>query len=486
MVGVSVVALPVLRTDGGGVELGPGASQLIEDTGFELLDLLKDAHAEPGQAFSLPILATTALPNPMLSRILLVGVGNGTTTDVRRAGAALAKATKGSASVASSVHCVGDDEVLMAFVEGAVLGSFGFSLKTTDLDEPPVRRIVLSETASGSGPAVAKALALAGAGWRSRFLATVPSNIKSPQWMVEQAQASAEQAGLKIRVWDEAALAKGGFGGLIAVGQASATPPRLVQLGYTPAKGARSAPHIVLVGKGITFDSGGLSIKPAQSMTTMKRDMTGSAVVLAVLEAARSLDVPVKVTGLMALAENVISGDAVRPGDVLSHYDGRTTEVLNTDAEGRLVLADALSYAARELKPDLLIDVATLTGAVKVALGQDLGGLFATHDRLAETLIAAGAAAGEPLWRMPLVEDYTDKLSSRIADSNNAPQGAPAITAALFLKPFTHGLPWGHLDIASFGDAPEDKHEWTVGPTGFGSRLLLRWLASNPMEGITA
>jgi leucyl aminopeptidase len=257
-----------------------------------------------------------------------------------------------------------------------------------------------------------------------------------------------------------------------------------VQLTYTPSKGARSAPHIVLVGKGITFDSGGLSIKPAQSMTTMKRDMTGSAVVLAVLEAARALDVPVKVTGLMALAENVISGNAVRPGDVISHYDGRTTEVLNTDAEGRLVLADALGYAAKELKPDLLIDVATLTGGVKVALGLDLGGLFSTHDGLAEGLLAAGDAAGEPLWRLPLVEDYNDKLASRIADSNNAPQGAPAITAALFLKPFTHGLPWGHLDIASFGDAPEDKHEWTAGPTGFGPRLLLRWLAGDPTEGI--
>ena len=484
MVGASVIALPVLRS-GDGIELGPGAAEAAEDTGADFFAVLEPRHATPGEVVTVPLVGTSsAPPNPMLTTVLLVGVGDGTTTDVRRAGAAVARAARDVRSVASSVHCVGGDDVLTAFVEGAVLGSFGFSMRPSAPTHPPVDRIVLADTQAESESAVVAALALAGAGWRSRFLATVPSNVKSPQWMVEQAEAGAAGAGLDLKVWDENELNEQGFGGLSAVGRASATPPRLVQLDYTPAKSNRKTPHVVLVGKGITFDSGGLSIKPADAMTTMKRDMTGSAVVLAVLEACQALNVPVRVTGLLALAENAIGADAMRPGDVITHFGGRTTEVLNTDAEGRLVLADALAYAAAELKPDVVVDVATLTGGMKVALGLDLGGMFATHDAIADALIRAGADAGEPLWRMPLAAEYAEKLSSRVADQNNAPNAAPAITAALFLKPFIDGVPWAHLDIASFGDAPEDKHEWTAGPTGFGSRLLLRWLLADPTHGV--
>jgi leucyl aminopeptidase len=232
----------------------------------------------------------------------------------------------------------------------------------------------------------------------------------------------------------------------------------------------------VLVGKGITFDSGGLSIKPGEAMVNMKRDMTGAAVVLSVLAALRDLDCPLRVTGLLCLAENAIDGDALRPGDVIRHYGGRTSEVNNTDAEGRLVLADGLAYAVDELEPDALVDVATLTGAVKIALGLHIGGLFCTDDVLADRLLASGASAGEPLWRMPLSSEYADGLASKVADAINAPSQAPAISAALFLQHFTGGLPWAHLDIASVGDALEDDHEWTAGPTGFGPRLLLRWL----------
>lgn len=482
VVGAAAVAVPVLRGDDGPV-LGPGSAELLEDTGLDLLGLLEDSHAKAGEVYALPVAGRGEQTNPMLTRVLMVGVGDATTADVRRAAAALARHTHGLASVASSIHCVGDDDTLVAFVEGIVLGSFRFSMRSKEDRPAPVARVVLAGCPEGSEAVLARGLALAGAGWRSRFLATVPSNVKSPQWMVEQALSGAEAAGLRTKVWDEAQLAKQGFGGLTGVGQASATPPRLVQLSYAPAKGARSAPHIVLVGKGITFDSGGLSIKPGESMKTMKRDMTGAGVVLAVLEACQALEVPVRVTGLLALAENAVSGAALRPGDVISHYGGRTTEVLHTDAEGRLVLADALAYAAAELKPDALVDVATLTGAIKVALGTDLAGLFTNRESLAETLTAAGAAAGEPLWRMPLAEEYAEKLSSKLADQNNAPNAAPSITAALFLKAFTADLPWAHLDIASFGDAPKDNGEWTEGPTGFGPRLLLRWLADEPARG---
>jgi leucyl aminopeptidase len=258
-----------------------------------------------------------------------------------------------------------------------------------------------------------------------------------------------------------------------------------VQVDYVPAKGGRKAPHVVLVGKGITFDTGGLSIKPGEAMTTMKRDMTGAAVVAATMSALRAVDCPVRVTGLLPIAENAISGNALRPGDVITHWGGRTTEVTNTDAEGRLVLADALQYAASTLKPDLLVDVATLTGGIKVALGLNTGGYFATDDAAAEHLERASAESGERLWRMPLAEEYESFLSSRVADADNAPGRAPAITAALFLQHFTGGLPWVHLDIASVGDAPGDVGEWTPGPTGFGVRLLLHWLGSSaPTEGV--
>jgi leucyl aminopeptidase len=319
-------------------------------------------------------------------------------------------------------------------------------------------------------------------------MALVPSNEKNPEWMAERAGELAKQAGLDIRVWDEKALAKEGFGGIVGVGQGSDQPPRLIRLDYTPQKVTRQTRHVVLVGKGITFDTGGLSIKPGEAMMTMKRDMTGGGVVLAVMAALADVDCQVKVTGLVPCAENAIGGNAMRPGDVLRHYGGRTSEVTNTDAEGRLVMADALAYAVEEIKPDVLVDVATLTGAMKLALGQRTGGFFATDDALADLLRTAAAAAGEPLWRMPLVEDYEAKLESKVADADNAAKGGGgAITAALFLRHFTGGLPWAHLDIASVGDSPVDAYEWTMGATGFGARALLHWLElRDPLAGVTS
>jgi leucyl aminopeptidase len=320
----------------------------------------------------------------------------------------------------------------------------------------------------------------------SRMMALVPSNEKNPVWMAERAEEIAKSAGLSIEVWDEKRLAAEGFGGIVGVGQASENPPRMVKLEYTPKKAGRKVPHVVLVGKGITFDTGGLSIKPGDAMMNMKRDMTGGGVVMAVLGALADVDCPVRVTGLIPCAENSVSGNAMRPGDVLRHYGGRTSEVTNTDAEGRLVMADALAYAVAELAPDVLVDVATLTGAMKLALGQRTGGFFSSDDALADLIRTAGQAAGEPLWRMPLAEDYEERLESKIADADNAAGGPGAITAALFLQHFTGGLPWVHLDIASVGDSPVDAHEWTMGATGFGARALLHWLElREPLAGVT-
>jgi leucyl aminopeptidase len=334
-------------------------------------------------------------------------------------------------------------------------------------------------------PVLDRALALGGAGWRARVLATIPANLKNPAWLAEQSQSVADAAGLGFRVWDEGELADEGFGGILAVGQGSATPPRLIRLDYTPKKSGRKTPHLVLVGKGITFDSGGLSIKPGEAMSNMKRDMTGGGVVLATMGALAEVGCPIRVTGLVAAAENAIGGASYRPGDVVRHYGGRTTEVTNTDAEGRVVLADALAYAAAELSPDAIVDVATLTGAMKVALGQRTGGFFANDDALAAAIAAAGERAGEPLWRFPLAADYEDKLSSKVADADNGSGTPGAITAALFLQHFTGSVPWAHLDIASVGDSPTDSFEWSLGPTGFGARALLTWLSSDqPLAGV--
>ncbi len=364
---------------------------------------------------------------------------------------------------------------MQAFVEGIVLGGFSFRIRSHDDELPPVGTVTICGAAVDD-TVVRRGAVVARAGWFSRALAMTPSNIKSPDWLVSQAAAVAKQRALDIKVWDGDALRDGGFGGLVGVGRASEHEPALVRLGYTPPSTSRRTPHVVLVGKGITFDTGGLSLKPGEAMANMKRDMTGAGVVLAVMDALGSLDCPVKVTGLLAIAENSVGGDALRPGDVLRHYGGRTTEVTNTDAEGRLVLADAMAYAVDKLDPTVLVDVATLTGAVRIALGQRTGGLFTDDEQLAEELLGAGERSGEAVWRLPLEREYEDRLESKVADADNAGGSPGAITAALFLRHFAGDVRWAHLDLASVGDSPDDRFEWTQGATGFGARLLLHWL----------
>jgi len=477
---VEVLALPFARHDDVLV-LGDEAGASGEDLGLDLLDVLEAARARgtAGEVVTVPVGGR----GPRL--VLLVGLGDESPGAFRRAGAAVGRATFDRESVATSVAAAGDDEALTAFVVGLMLGSFVFHWRSEGPEHEPVRRVVLAGlSADDHTEALERGIELGGAGWRARMLATVPANLKSPAWLAEQAEELAGASGLTCQVWDERRLAKEGFGGVLAVGSASATPPRMVRLDYTP-RGGRKAPRVVLVGKGITFDSGGLNIKPGEGMSTMKRDMTGGAVVMAVLAALGRLGCPVRVTGLVPAAENAVGGNAMRPGDVLTHPGGRTTEVTNTDAEGRLVLADAMAYAVAELDPAVLVDVATLTGAMKVALGQWTGGFFANDETLAERLSAAGAASGEPLWRMPLEGDYEDTLKSQVADANNSPGGPGAVTAALFLQHFTGSVPWAHLDLASVGDSPKDSFEWTTGPSGFGARALLTWLTGpDPLTGI--
>jgi leucyl aminopeptidase len=490
VVGADVVAVPVLAGTGeDGPSLGPGAAELLDELPEDLFALLElhRATGAAGEIVDRAVLDPSGLSNHSLTEVLLVGVGEGTPAELRRAGAALARRTKGRSTVATSLAALADDAGLRALVEGLVLGSFEFHWRSTGPLAEPVQRVVLAGIVDVGArrPALDRAIAVAGASWMSRTLALVPANEKNPVWLADQAGEVAARSGLKVTVWDEKKLAADGFGGIVGVGQASENPPRLVRLDYAPRKGARKAPHVVLVGKGITFDTGGLSIKPKDNMMLMKRDMTGAGVVLAVLGALADVDCPVRVTGLLPLAENAVGPASIRPGDVVRHYGGRTSEVNNTDAEGRLVLADAMAYAVAELEPDVIVDVATLTGAMKIALGQKTGGYFATDDALADLLRASSLAAGEPLWRMPLVDDYEERLASKVADADNAAGPPGAITAALFLRHFAGGLPWAHIDIASVGDAPKDEFEYTKGATGFGARALLHWLElREPLAGI--
>ena len=265
---------------------------------------------------------------------------------------------------------------------------------------------------------------------------------------------------------------------MLAVGGGAAARPRLIEVTYRARRrrGAAKPRHVVLVGKGITFDTGGLNLKTAAGMRVMHTDMCGGAAVLGAVQYAAMQKLDLDVTVLVPCAENSVSGTAMRPSDVIAHYGGRTTEIGNTDAEGRLVLADALAYAVHRLKPDVLLDVATLTGAMKVALGTETAGYFCNDDELAEQLAGAARDTGEPLWRMPLDHAYQSQLDSPIADSRNDPGGPGAITAALFLQQFTGQATWAHLDIAGPARAAVDGPVMSQGATGFGTRLVARWL----------
>jgi leucyl aminopeptidase len=409
-------------------------------------------------------------------RVLLLGVGDRSASALRRAGAELARrCADGKTAVTDVAGEQGDD--IGAFAEGVLLGGYRFRIRSEPDEAGPGAVLLLAADPEAAGAAVRRATAVAQAVAVARDLANTPSAGKSPQWLADEAVRITAGRGVDVRVWAEEELAAEGFGGLMAVGSGSVRPPRLIELSYNPAD---AASHVVLVGKGITFDSGGLSLKPTDSMQLMKTDMAGGGVVIAVLSALAELGVGARVTGLVAAAENMPSGSAYRPGDVISQYGGRSVEVLNTDAEGRLVLADALAYAVARLAPDQVIDIATLTGAARVALGGIYAALYATCDPLANALVAAGEASGDRLWRMPLEEGYRPSLDSPVADIAHVARsgpGAGSILAALFLREFVAATPWAHLDIAGPGRAGADDGELTKGATGFGTRLLLSWLA---------
>jgi leucyl aminopeptidase len=411
-------------------------------------------------------------------------VGESSPRDLRRAAAELGRSMRGRGSLATSLGDGSGAAGAQAVAEGLLLGNYTPPVTGRKAaDAKPALEVTL--TGRYSGDALATGLATARATTLARELAETPSNLKNPPWLADRAAELAGEAGLTVEVWDEQRLAAEGFGGVLAVGSGSATPPRFVRIDYVPAgaQGDRSADRkpIVLVGKGITYDTGGISIKPRESMVPMKTDMSGAAAVLATVLHCRELGVRRRVTALLPLAENAFGAASYRPGDIVTVRGGTTVEILNTDAEGRMVLADGLAYAVEELDPEVLVDVATLTGAATLGLGRRHAALYATDDREAAALSAAGEATGELVWRMPLVEDYRAALDSSIADIRHVPgPGAPgggSITAALFLREFTGGRRWVHLDIAGTGRSEREEYEVTRGATGYGARLLLNWLA---------
>ena len=410
------------------------------------------------------------------SRLIMVGLGSAQAAEVRKAGAAAGRRVRGKASVVS-VHIALTHAG--AFLTSLSLATYAFNdLKSLSDGTKQLETIEIDTKAKWSK--LAHHQAIIDGIFLARDLVHTPANIKSPAWMAAQSVLVATANGLKSRVREERELEKEGFGGILAVGQSSRDRgPRFIELSYAP-RGSAKWPHVVLVGKGIVFDTGGISLKrPYDIMIAMKSDMAGVAGIIGTMSTLGVTKPRVRVTALLACAENTISGTAQRPSDVITHFGGITVEVKDTDAEGRLVLADALAYAAEVLKPDVVIDMATLTGAATLGLGRQYAALYSNDDELALELETAGLASGDRAWRMPLIEDYRESLRSEIADLSNISSGgvgAGSITAALFLQHFVGDYRWAHLDIAGSGRSEVDAGENIKGGTGYGVRLLTEWL----------
>jgi leucyl aminopeptidase len=445
--------------------------------------------AKPGEALAIRSVGG--------STVLLLGIGTPVAADAdvwRRLGAAAVRASSRAGSLAILVplpSTVPVNRVAQAVAEGSLLAAYRpDGSKSAPSDAPsgevrlvPVSSDVMSEaTTTQFDQGTQRAIAVAGAVTWARDLINRPAAQLTPRDLAAEAQRHLQGIPrTSVEVWDETKIESERLGGLLGVSRGSLEPPRLVVATYEPEHAPASAFHVVLVGKGITFDSGGLSLKTPAGMMTMKTDMSGAAIVLGALGVAARLGSNVRITAIAPITENLPGQRATKPGDVLTMRNGKTVEVLNTDAEGRLVLADGLSLAA-ELDPDAVIDVATLTGAVGTALGDQLAAVLGTDERLVDDLRVCGAYQGEDLWELPLFEKYDAHLDSDIADMKNIgkPPLAGTIVAGLFLKRFAGTAPWAHLDIASTGRADSDSGYIVKGATAFSLRLLAEYLLSRP------
>lgn len=438
---------------------------------------LADAGEIVGKSLEMTLLHH--VPGVAARRVLLAGAGKPekfTPSEMRHLVAAAARYLKPKS--VKRLACALDaghpgPEYASAAVEGAILGDYEPDrLKTSD-ETKPLESFALVGTGDGLEEAVRRGQVLAESQNFTRDLANRPANLLPPLKMAEAAEAMAAEQGLECEVLDRAAMEKLGMGALLGVAQGSAEPPALIVIRYRPAKPASEA-HLGLVGKGVTFDTGGISIKPAEGMEKMKYDMCGGAAMIGAMRAIAQLRPRIAVTGFVPCVENMPGSRAQRPGDIVTAMNGTTIEVLNTDAEGRLILADALVYARRQGCTHL-VDAATLTGAIVVALGHLNVGLFANDDAMRDRVLKAAKSEGERMWPMPLEDDYKDYLKSAFADLGNiGGRWGGAVTAAMFLKEFAGETPWVHLDIAGTAYLDDAKPYLAKGPTGLPVRTLVR------------
>ena len=473
--GVSAVAIPVSANEKPSIAKSAVVSNLTTYTKIDLnieLSNWPEFSAKAGEIIEIP------LSVGKLTRIYLVGIGESNQDDIRKASAALSRKVKGTDAKVLSAF-VEDKKTVETMVNALVLANYQFSMKSEKKSKKP-SFVVYGDFKEE----VERALVYAKATWRTRDLIHTPSNIKNPLWFANQAKsmvAATKNSALTIKVKSGRELRE--FGGLLAVGNSAPKPgPRLVEITYAP-KGSSNWPHIVMVGKGVTFDTGGVSLKrPYEFMIGMKSDMAGAAAILSATIAVAQLKPRVKVTALLMCAENALSATAQRPSDVIKHYGGTTVEVINTDAEGRLLLADGLAYADETLDPDYLLDVATLTGAATLGLGRQYAAMYTRDNSLAKKMHVIGNNVGEKVWHMPLIDDYEPALASDVADLNHTADkyafSAGSVTAALFLEKFVGKRKWVHFDIAGTGRSEVDAGENIKGGTGFATRLLIGWLVS--------
>lgn len=455
-----------------------GFGVFVEESGLDAgnkvdLSALKRVgfEAKPGQTYLISSKQDSSVA-------IAIGLGERSKFDLdalRKAGAAFVRASRHYSAVAIEFDFVEGNfdtqEFYQALGEGALLGSYSFDTYKSNPKGNKIEKIFIQKAPQ---EALRKAEIIAESVYLARNLVNEPAGKLSPTYFGEIAQSLANEV-LEVEVWDEQTIKDEKLGGVLAVSGGSAEAPRLVKMEYKPSADVTSFPTVVLVGKGITFDSGGLSLKSAEGMMTMKTDMSGGAAVVGAMSALAKLLLPVHVIAIVPVTENMPGGKATKPGDVFHARNGKTIEVLNTDAEGRLILADGLSLAS-EMNPDAIIDLATLTGACVVALGREIAGVMGNNQSLVDQIIKASQSSGETCWQLPLPVQYRKHIESEIADMKNigAPGGqAGTLSAALLLEEFVNGYPWAHLDIA--GPARSDNNEgyWTKGGSGFGVRLLI-------------
>lgn len=497
-----VVVVGVSGFSAENIALGSGVAQLTQAYGIDFSEhALRSGFAGKSGTLhdiELPNLFSPEAKLPwhgLPARVVLLGLGEQKLSDYRKAGAKLARVVKDGKNILLAALSVAGTGDVQSFVEGFMLRSgqvLHAPKEGNSAEKIDTKQLMILRSRSlypGSNEAVNVAKQIAAACWLARDLAMVPANIKNPQWLVEVCKILANDNGLELQIFDSAELQKQNFNGILAVGGASRQEAKMVTVSYEPidfGAGTQSdLPHVVLVGKGITYDTGGISLKPREAMVPMKTDMAGAAAVLATVLAAKALALDLRVTAVLPLAENAMGAQSYRPGDVITAYGGKSIEIRNTDAEGRLVLADALVYAQEAFRPDLLIDVATLTGAATLGLGKIHSALYSTSETVAAQLLEAGQNSGEQTWRLPLATEYRKMLESQVADISHVEtgqdglHGAGSITAALFLAEFINPeTNWVHLDIAGVGRALSDREENTAPVTGYGPRLLSYFLAN--------